>query len=554
MRTRSAWTHEAAPAAGIALLASVALLPTFDRSANPMDEGQLLAIAQRLLDGEALYRDVHTGIFPGVYWGTALLLGLFGENIVVTRIAQLALNAGVATTLWWLGRRVMGASWALLAPLLYVALVAFAFPVLSFVNYSSSAMALGLGALALLVRHLESGRTRHAVGCGILLGLCGAVKQNFGALAIAALGLAFVWAHRDQATGASGLRSRSFRSNGLAVLASGAAVGAAMLAVLAVQGALSGFFHQTMIAIFESQLTVYNDPIPPLLGPHPTDGRFVFLYTPSSLFNYLVRGETFLGLKISAAVGSASIRLVYGATLALLLAGAALLWADRADPDAARRRATRAVVLFATALFPGIFPLAIWAHLAFVLPPVLLIPGLVGDRVAARLPASGPARPAWTGLHAVLAVCAATVTLRISLDMMRWYDRPLGLERGTLRVDEHLEALLGEGTRFLTGCAPPGEPVFVAPFIPILYFLADRHNPTPYDLVIPGNVDGKEIVARLDASRTRCVVYSPKMYAQFEPFEELFPEVTHHLRSRFHPVRRIVAPDGSEWLGLVRDP
>ena len=96
---------DGAIAVGVAALAAVAQLPSFDRSAVPMDEGQLLAIAGRLLDGEVLYRDIYTGIFPGVYYSTAVLLWIFGEDAVVTRWTQLVLNAAVAGCLWSLGDR-----------------------------------------------------------------------------------------------------------------------------------------------------------------------------------------------------------------------------------------------------------------------------------------------------------------------------------------------------------------------------------------------------------------------------------------------------------------
>jgi len=547
MRGRPAWLGDGAITAGVAALAALAQLPTFDRSAVPMDEGQLLAIAGRLLDGEVLYRDIYTGIFPGVYYGTALLFRVFGEDAIVTRWAQLVLNAAVAGCLWSLGRRVMGRLWATLAPALYLGLVAFAFPTLTMVNYSSLSLALALFALCFLLRHMESGRLSDAVVCGALIGACGIVKQNFGALALLALGIGLVWARRELPDG-----RRAAWAAGLALLASGAAMGLAMLLALASVGAASDFVHQTLVVIYESQLEAFNDPVPPILGPHPeNDSRFLFLYTPSALFNYLMRGEPFFGLEVSAALRSASIRLVYGGALACLAAGALLLWLERRDESRERRRATRAVVVFAIVMFPGIFPLAIWSHLALLLPPVLLLPGLLGQRLEERMSPGSPARRAWRAGYAALGLCSLLILARVSLDLRRWYDQPLGIARASLFVDERLKVLLRGGTRFLGRCASPEEPVFVAPHMAILYFLADRRNPTPYDLVIPGDVNGAEIVARLEASATRCVLYSPEMYPEFAPFDELFPEVARLLEDSFRRVVVIQAP-GTEWWGLVR--
>ena len=93
--------------------------------------------------------------------------------------------------------------------------------------------------------------------------------------------------------------------------------------------------------------------------------------------------------------------------------------------------------------------------------------------------------------------------------------------------------------------------MFAAPDLPVLYFLAQRPNPTRFDLLIPGNVSGREIVATLEQSRTRCVVYNPGMYLQFRPFEELFPEVATYLGSRFQSAAAF-GSDSRGWQGLVR--
>ena len=188
----------------------------------------------------------------------------------------------------------------------------------------------------------------------------------------------------------------------------------------------------------------------------------------------------------------------------------------------------------------------------FILAPVLLVLGLVGNRVSSWIEAhSRAAAWGWKGLFAALALGALALGWRISVDLRRWYPEPLGLARATLRVSPDQKVLLRGATRFLERCARPGEPVFVAPDMPLVYFLANRHNPTPFDLVIPGGVSGPSIVERLAQTGTRCVVYNPKMYLQFAPFDELFPEVARHLETAY---RRAVVIRGrdSEWYGLVR--
>jgi hypothetical protein len=46
-----------------------------------------------LQDGKLLYRDLHTGIFPGIYHFTTLLFNLFGNDLIVTRWAEVIVMA-----------------------------------------------------------------------------------------------------------------------------------------------------------------------------------------------------------------------------------------------------------------------------------------------------------------------------------------------------------------------------------------------------------------------------------------------------------------------------
>jgi hypothetical protein len=127
----------------------------------------------------------------------------------------------------------------------------------------------------------------------------------------------------------------------------------------------------------------------------------------------------------------------------------------------------------------------------------------------------------------------------------------MGLARASVSVAPAVARDYRKAVAFLTACAPPGTPIFVAPDLPLLYFLADRPNPTPFELTIPGNVDGPGIVARLEATRTRCVVLKPDMYAQFAPFAELFPELVRYLDAAYERVE-VLRPAPGPWYGLVR--
>ena len=57
-----------------------------------------------------------------------LLFWLFGENMLVTRFAAIAMNISSLLCLFWIGRRMLRPHWAALTPLLYIALLVVGFP------------------------------------------------------------------------------------------------------------------------------------------------------------------------------------------------------------------------------------------------------------------------------------------------------------------------------------------------------------------------------------------------------------------------------------------
>ncbi|MEN8181894.1 MAG: hypothetical protein ABFS46_05100 [Myxococcota bacterium] len=72
-------------AAALFGLAVAAQTATYHRSLIPLDEGQAVAIGQRLVSGERMDSDIHAGIAPGVYYTTALLFTVFGVDALVAR-------------------------------------------------------------------------------------------------------------------------------------------------------------------------------------------------------------------------------------------------------------------------------------------------------------------------------------------------------------------------------------------------------------------------------------------------------------------------------------
>jgi hypothetical protein len=64
--------------------------------------------------------------------------------------------------------------------------------------------------------------------------------------------------------------------------------------------------------------------------------------------------------------------------------------------------------------------------------------------------------------------------------------------------------------QFVNEHTAPVEPIFAAAYAPMLYYLADRPNPTRYDLLLPGSASSKkchdELIETLEGAGVRVVV------------------------------------------------
>jgi hypothetical protein len=90
----------------------------------------------------------------------------------------------------------------------------------------------------------------------------------------------------------------------------------------------------------------------------------------------------------------------------------------------------------------------------------------------------------------------------------------------------------------------PGEPIVVLPWYPILYFLADRPNPTRFDWLFPGYLTTEAAVAafidEIDRSAAKVVVYSPISIDGLpdRSLAAFAPEIDRFLLRRFQPTKR----------------
>ena len=497
----------------LAVLSLILSYPLYLRGLSPLDEGALLHIAERISGGEVLYRDLATGVMPGVYYLLALVFRLFGPSIEAGRYLQMAL-LGVNCCLFYLiAEHFLRRPARLTAALLYLSVTLFAF---RFPNYSIlSIFFLHLGFLFFL-RFSRDDKLSWLTLSSLALSCAFLAKQNYGALVFAALVAALLASNR--------LRDPARTARQLALM-----IVVFMLPLLAVGayfgvvGALDELWSYTVVSLFEETLGSFYKPYP-LIGREPLFfTRELGNYTP---FQPLAQALIF---RRSAAWFIAAIGLAFAIPLAILvLSGVRTAWrwlAGRAQP------AELALTLSAIALFGGVFPRSDYHHLILVISFCLLVGGHLVQSLADRLP-----RPAALSVpvavgalgYATLSVIAAA---SVPFAWPRPQDTPLGIERAeSIRVDEKLAKALRSTVSYTREHASPDEPIFVLPKDPLLYFLTQRRNPTPFPLALPGSFDEGDLLAALP--EVDLVLYTDYGHDD-HPLLSLFPDLVAYLERHF---------------------
>ena len=90
----------------------------------------------------------------------------------------------------------------------------------------------------------------------------------------------------------------------------------------------------------------------------------------------------------------------------------------------------------------------------------------------------------------------------------------------------------------------PGEPIVVLPWYPILYFLADRPNPTRFDWRFPSyrrtETEVAGFIDEIERSPAKIVVYSPVSIDGLpdRSLAAFAPKIDRFLRRRFNFIKR----------------
>ncbi|MEZ4217168.1 MAG: hypothetical protein R3E88_11870 [Myxococcota bacterium] len=486
---------------------------------NMLEEGIALHLAQRMVGGEHLFRDLASFTGPLPFELLALLFRAFGDGIFVARGAVAAMHGAATAACFALAYRARGDALAHVAAAAFAAAPVLLFPLFSLYFYALTALHLAMIAAWATARALDD--ARFALAAGALVALVALCKQNLGAgLAVAFLGcLAF-------ARGAAPLARR------LALYAAGgASVAAATLALYAWRGDLAALVD-SLVFLPLSFRDTFGSAYPNLWPPGELLGD---VYVERSRYVPALYGFRYGVFGRLGATPSLATQALYAAPFAALaLAAVAALRRGLAP-------ATWVHAALLAALVPGLFPRTDWGHLVYVLPAAVVQLCLV-----ARAPAARAQRRA---LAAALAAGLAVAVVATGV----WLHRAAGPAtfgpKLPLRpVNEMLKApALPRVIRALRERAAPGEPIFVARAEPIVYYATGTTNPTPYSGVIPGMREEQERVITRALERVRFVVMSDIDQPLYLYYSDELPGVWAHLERYFRVARG--APPG--WLTLL---
>ncbi len=483
--------------AGAALISGITILEGIQLN----DEGLMLQAAARIADGQVPYRDFWWFYPPGQPYVLGGLWELFGPSLLTWRILRVLCDATVAVLVWALARR-GGASERLGLAAWLMAALAMAYP--SGPHPFPPTLAMCLGALLLIER-------RPALA-GALAGLAAFWRIEF--TAYLGLGVLIAYAVRPGARGERLQAALRFAGCALAV--------AALLYIPVIAAAGLGDSFDLLIRYPLEDFSDYQS----LPFPLDYDGAL----NTSSVGGFLS--------------DSAESLLLFYLPLALVLGlvGSLVALALRFDRG---RWWQLAAAVFAIGMGHYLITRPDLFHTA----PLAVMVAVLGSWAIARhgedtaiaasdsRVAEGVRRvaPALAVAGTALAVVAVAYAIVEGLDRrsleLRADRVALDLPAADgVRVRAGTARTLERAVRFVRRRTPPGEPIYVTTRrsdlvtagAPLLYVLADRSNPTRYDIAAPGVVTAapvqREIVRALKRKRVRTVIrWSNPLSAAPEP-------------------------------------
>jgi len=461
-----------------------------------LDEGIILDAAQRIVSGQRPYVDFFGYMSPGSYWIQAGVFRVFGISMWTARVPVLFDGALQCVLVYWLLRALLKRRAAIVGATIFLWLEIWDLRMLTAQHRFDSAT-FALAAICCAWQGRSSRNTsRWLLASGMLFGAAAICTPALVLLAIPLL----AWLAWDKA----------MRKGIPAWMAGAAGIVAAAAAALWSEGALAACIQQ-MVWLWRNYSGVN------VVRYGAVNGGFAELLHGATRTESFIRDLAAFWILIPAAVP----------LIAVAWAAWSILqrWSDA-------RRVSMLVLLAACviALLASTAPRPDVTHLGYVMavPFVLTFAAIASMRK--RVP---------QGL--ILAIFTLAAVISVPAWAAAVTERPLSTPVGRVRVSGAQRQAV---TALLTAVRP-GDSIFVHPYLPLLYFLTQAHNPTRYSYLAPGMMTEKEAADALDALQNHPPDWVLFLRVEPESYLRVFPSAD---------PQRVRYPGIEQWIAAHYQP
>ena len=445
------------------------------------DEGWPLYAAMRLHEGGTLYRDTFFAFPPGHLLAAWFAYAIDPPGVVAARIVYAAFNVALCAALYLLGRRLMPASFALLA----AGLLAVASPRGHLAHYLFGYRYLVFSVLTLLLfgRRLRTGNPLWMLPAGALAGIALCFRLTPAFAVSCAVGIAVVTADRNWR---NWLRDWGWYGAGLVAAA------APFIVWLGNDPGFDVLWREVVTRVVGLQ-SAQSLPVPELAIPTQWNRQGIVRWFVALQYRWY-----------------ALLYLAYAATLFSL-------WIrSRVQGTAFSHALLLAVVVWGGLYFLRTLGRSDESHLVSAIPPICLLLAHALSRGIAALPHLR--NPTARGRAETAVVVAALGLWIFLLGSDRYLDparrglHPLRALNGSVAISSRSEARqIDRVVKTLRESTRPGEIVLNLSPSPLFHVLAERSGPGYFDVLMPGTFldEGEELefLARLQQSPPAAVIW-----------------------------------------------
>ena len=445
------------------------------------DEGIVLQGAQRLLQGQVLYRDFFSFHTPGSYYWMTLLFKIFGSSILVGRAALVVYGGLFSVLIYLLARRVCSRGASLFAA--YVAVIV-CLPYSFYVQHNWDSTVLAYLTLYSAVRLLETSSRGAALAAGSFAALTVLFEQSKGAGLLFGIGLGF--------TLIALCTPKQFHLDRRQWLT--LAVGFSWPFVLT-------FAYFGFCKAIPQMLTAWLWP----LHHYSEVNRVRYGYLPLSFSAWdALHSGSWVWRSFTLFVISPAVLL---ALLPILGVGILVLQYARLRRERIREERLIHYAVVGASLFglwlSVVVVRADLAHIIYSVPLFSLAGAWIIDGRDIPLQLLRRSKPILV-LYLLLSFSAFGFALLLNPLNARYR---LDTRRGLLKATEPDNVL-----SYVESHVPMGEKIFVYPYQPLYYYLTATSNPTTYEYLQPGlhtAAQSEQVLHQLEDDRTKVAIFTP---------------------------------------------